>query len=202
MLDEADKAPLEVVAVLKSLLADGYMRLSDGRRVLSPALAAAERSAAVTEEGGGRRLASDVLTIHPDFTVLALANRPGFPFLGNDFFRECGTVFATHVVANPDEVSQMQLMRAEAPSVATHVLRRLVNAFDELRALVRQGMLSYPYSIREQVIRAHLSHAKHDEALRESDLSPRGCCAGKYCAPFACLPTRPALNGAEQRTRL
>ena len=31
VLDEADKAPLEVTAVLKSLLADGQMLLSDGR---------------------------------------------------------------------------------------------------------------------------------------------------------------------------
>ena len=33
VLDEADKAPLEVTAVLKSLLSDGQMLLSDGRHV-------------------------------------------------------------------------------------------------------------------------------------------------------------------------
>ena len=36
-LDEVDKAPVEVVVVLKALLEDGEMTLSDGRVVLSPA---------------------------------------------------------------------------------------------------------------------------------------------------------------------
>ena len=44
----------------------------------------------------------DVIPIHPGFRMVVLANRPGFPFLGNDFFRECGDVFATLVVATPD----------------------------------------------------------------------------------------------------
>jgi len=34
------------------------------------------------------------ITMHPDFQMIVLANRPGFPFLGNDFFREIGDVFA------------------------------------------------------------------------------------------------------------
>ena len=33
MIDEADKAPLEVVAILKSLVEDGQLILADGRRV-------------------------------------------------------------------------------------------------------------------------------------------------------------------------
>ena len=36
VVDEADKAPLEVVALLKGLLEDGEMLLGDGRRLLSP----------------------------------------------------------------------------------------------------------------------------------------------------------------------
>jgi MoxR-like ATPase len=131
MLDEADKAPLEVVAVLKSLLADGQMLLSDGRRVLSAAAASAG--------------AAGDLIIHEDFRVLALANRPGFPFLGNDFFKECGSLFASHVVDNPDAVSQLEIMRSHAPSVPHQIMRRLVAAFDELRGLVRDGLLSYPF---------------------------------------------------------
>ena len=43
-------------------------------------------------------LREEDVIIHDRFRVLTLANRPGFPFLGNDFFRECGTVFAAHVV--------------------------------------------------------------------------------------------------------
>lgn len=34
VIDEADKAPLEVVAVLKSLVEDGELLLADGRRIL------------------------------------------------------------------------------------------------------------------------------------------------------------------------
>lgn len=28
--------------------------------------------------------------MHPDFRMIVLANRPGFPFLGNDFFQAVG----------------------------------------------------------------------------------------------------------------
>ena len=30
------------------------------------------------------------IPIHPDFRMIFLANRPGFPFLGNDFFAAMG----------------------------------------------------------------------------------------------------------------
>ena len=36
------------------------------------------------------------------------ADRPGFPFLGNDFFAECGDVFSCHVIDNPDPASQVE----------------------------------------------------------------------------------------------
>ena len=155
MLDEADKAPLEVVAVLKSLLADGQMLLSDGRRVLSPEAAAAE----------GSLLREEDVIIHDRFRVLTLANRPGFPFLGNDFFRECGTVFAAHVVDNPDAASQLELMAPFGTSVPPHVHRRIVGAFDELRCLVRDGLLAYPFSVREQV-----SVIKHLQAFPQDSV--------------------------------
>lgn len=32
----------------------------------------------------------NVVVIHPDFRMIVLANRPGFPFLGNDFFGTLG----------------------------------------------------------------------------------------------------------------
>ena len=35
MVDEADKAPTHVTAVLKTLVEDGEMLLSDGRRIVS-----------------------------------------------------------------------------------------------------------------------------------------------------------------------
>jgi hypothetical protein len=64
----------QVVTVLKSLLEDKEMLLADGRRLL-------DASRAAVEAGTG------VIPIHPNFRLWALANRPGFPFLGNQFFR-------------------------------------------------------------------------------------------------------------------
>merc|ERR550514_2402146 len=93
VVDEADKAPLEVVVVLKGLTEDGEMSLADGRRILNMTVAS---QAAARSDGG------EVIPIHPDFRMFVLANRPGFPFLGNDFFKECGDVFGMHVVENPD----------------------------------------------------------------------------------------------------
>ncbi|EER05968.1 hypothetical protein Pmar_PMAR028153 [Perkinsus marinus ATCC 50983] len=76
VLDEADKAPLEVVVLLKSLIEDGYLNLPDGRCL------------------GG----SGGTPIHPNFRCIVLCNRPGFPFLGNDFFRECGDIFSVFLM--------------------------------------------------------------------------------------------------------
>lgn len=77
VLLQVDKAPLEVVTVLKSLLEDREMLLADGRRLMDPARAAAE----------GASVGDAILPIHPKFRLWALANRPGYPFLGNNFFR-------------------------------------------------------------------------------------------------------------------
>lgn len=52
------------------------MLLADGRRILP----AGVQSSAET----------DIIRLHPDFRVIVLANRPGFPFLGNDFFASLG----------------------------------------------------------------------------------------------------------------
>ena len=94
VLDEADKAPLEVTCVLRSLLAEGSMVLADGRRV-API---------------GTPPSDGVLPIQPGFRAVVLANRPGYPFLGNDFFRECGDVLSCHTVLNPDLDSEVQLL--------------------------------------------------------------------------------------------
>merc|ERR1719230_2046843 len=44
VVDEADKAPLEVVVVLKGLAEDGEMTLTDGRRILRQEVAAEARA--------------------------------------------------------------------------------------------------------------------------------------------------------------
>lgn len=64
----------------------------------------------------------NVMLIDPNFRVVVLANRPGFPFLGiiysffdslipqgNNFFKECGDLFSIHAVENPDHVSELVL---------------------------------------------------------------------------------------------
>ena len=137
VVDEADKAPLEVVAVLRSLLSEGRMLLADGRRVVP--------SGTAPREG--------LLPIAPGFRAIVLANRPGFPFLGNDFFRECGDVLSCHTVENPDLHSELVMLKKYAPSgaVADSVLRRVAGLFADLRAMAADGRLAYPYSTREAV---------------------------------------------------
>ena len=82
VLDEADKAPVEVVVLLKALVEDGELLLGDGRTLLGgSALAAARRR-------GDGVLTPDIVPVHDAFRLWVLANRPGYPFSGNAFFRE------------------------------------------------------------------------------------------------------------------
>ena len=72
VVDEADKAPLEVVCVLKALSEDGELGLSDGRSIVrhdSPAK-------------------QDVVRMSPHFRLIVLANRPGYPFMGDSSLLE------------------------------------------------------------------------------------------------------------------
>ncbi|CAE7780682.1 unnamed protein product [Symbiodinium sp. CCMP2592] len=142
VIDEADKAPLEVVCILKSLAEDGEFTLGDGRTIMAP-----ERIPGTPSQLHEQ----PILPISPSFRMIVLANRPGYPFLGNDFYRECGDVFATHAVDNPDITSEVELLRSYGPSVPQEHLVRLLGLFAELRHLVEEGVLSYPYSTRELV---------------------------------------------------
>ena len=168
VVDEADKAPLEVVGVLKGLVEDGEMLLADGRRLVDPRRHPG--GFAEDGQGGDGDEDGDVLRVHPDFCMWVLANRPGFPFLGNNFYREVGDVFAPHVVGNPDPASELALLSAYAPGVVAagdqEVLVRLVSAFAELRAMVEAGQLAYPYSTREAVaVARHLERYPRDGAV-------------------------------------
>ncbi|GBG24399.1 von Willebrand factor A domain-containing protein 8 [Hondaea fermentalgiana] len=151
MVDEVDKAPLEVVSVLKSLVEDGELLLADGRRLVSQS-----RYAAAERLGTSEKL----LPLHADFMMVVLANRPGFPFLGNHVFREIGDIFSAHVIPNPDAASELELLQAYAPTVDRGILAKLVGAFSELRSLVDDGVLVYPFSTREAV-----AVAKHLETF-------------------------------------
>jgi von Willebrand factor A domain-containing protein 8 len=64
VIDELDKAPSEVVAVLKALVDDGDMLLGDGRRLVSAPSESSEDP--------------NVIPVHPKFMIWALANRPGW----------------------------------------------------------------------------------------------------------------------------
>lgn len=75
VIDEADKAPAHVTCVLKNLVETGNMRLSDGRQIVSNSCTLQDNS---------------IIVLHPDFRMIVLANRPGFPFLGNNLFSTLG----------------------------------------------------------------------------------------------------------------
>jgi MoxR-like ATPase len=147
VIDEADKAPIEVLAVLKSLVEDGELLLGDGRRI--------SRSRKVDDSG--------TIRVHPNFTLWVLANRPGFPFMGNAFFRLIGDCFSTRVVANPDMTSEMKLLEYYGPRVNKKVITSLSSCFAALRSMSDQQILSYPYSAREAVaIVKHLNQFPGD----------------------------------------
>lgn len=71
---------------LQTLVENGEMLLSDGRRIV-PATHHLATSGA-----------PNVIISHPDFRMIVLANRPGFPFLGNDFFGSLGNFSHTVIV--------------------------------------------------------------------------------------------------------
>jgi energy-coupling factor transporter ATP-binding protein EcfA2 len=156
VVDEADKAPLEVVCVIKALAEDGDLTLGDGRRLVCSRLARSGHGPggggpAGDEGGGGGRshMAADVdIIVSPAFRMLVLANPPGYPFQGNDFYRECGDVFGALAVPNPDAQSQAQLLRRVAPALPRHDLATLLSLFARLKLLHAQGQLAYPYSVR------------------------------------------------------
>ncbi|KAJ8253375.1 hypothetical protein GJAV_G00212230 [Gymnothorax javanicus] len=137
VIDEADKAPTNVTCILKTLVESGEMILADGRRIVSDPV-----------EAEGR---SGVVPMHPDFRMLVLANRPGFPFLGNDFFGALGDIFSCHAVDNPKPQAELAMLRQYGPDVPNALLERLVSAFGELRNMADQGTITYPYSTREVV---------------------------------------------------
>ncbi|XP_071450278.1 von Willebrand factor A domain-containing protein 8 [Hetaerina americana] len=139
VVDEADKAPTHVTCILKTLVESGEMILSDGRRIV-------RKSDARAHTGDPR-----VIPLHDDFRMIVLANRPGFPFLGNDFFGALGDLFSCHAVDNPSKESEIALLKNYGPDVPEEIIHKLVKAFGELRDLADQGLVSYPYSTREVV---------------------------------------------------
>lgn len=156
IVDEADKAPTHVTCILKTLVESGQMILSDGRRIV--------RGPLPTDANE-----NDFIIIHPDFRMIVLANRPGFPFLGNDFFGVLGDLFSSYAVDNPSELSEIELLKSYGPKVPVDVIKKLVDIFGELRMMADQGLVNYPYSTREVVnIVKHLEVLNCDSAYSSS----------------------------------
>ncbi|CAO1613724.1 unnamed protein product [Jaminaea pallidilutea] len=133
IIDEADKVSSAVTAVFRSLCERAELTLPDGRRVRPP---------------GSQGSADDVI-VHPHFRCVLLANRPGFPFLGNEFLSTLGEGLSSYAVANPDLNSEVRLLKQAAPSVSEDLIKRLDLAFHDLRKQFDAGLINYPYSLRE-----------------------------------------------------
>ncbi|KAI0643818.1 AAA domain-containing protein [Trametes meyenii] len=147
IIDEADKAAEHVVAIFRSLAGHGQLTLADGRRVRE------------TKEREG-----DVV-VHPNFRLILLANRPGYPFLGNHFLQVLGDNFCCHAVTNPDMASERKLLSQLAPQLSEDLILRLVAAFQDLRKAYESGTVTYPYSLRELLNLVRHMQAYPDDSL-------------------------------------
>ncbi|CAO1618558.1 unnamed protein product [Parajaminaea phylloscopi] len=133
VVDEADKCSSAVTSIFRSLSERGQLTLPDGRQVRPP----------------GSQGAEEDIIVHPNFRCVLLANRPGFPFLGNEFLSTLGEGFSPFAIANPDLNSEVRLLKQAAPSVSEDLIKRLDLAFHDLRGQFDAGLLNYPYSLRE-----------------------------------------------------
>jgi hypothetical protein len=137
VVDEADKAPVEVVALLKGLIEDGELALPDGRVLRY------EKSSSAPGQKS--------VMIHPDFRVWALANPAGFPFHGNDLAKEIADVFSCHTVPALDPDSQANILKSYGPDVPDKTIRKIIRIWQDLTKAHQKGALAYPFSIREAV---------------------------------------------------
>ena len=150
VIDEADKAPVEVVALLKGLIEDRELALPEGRTL--------RYKADVT--GGDLQ---ETIEIHPDFRIWALANPATYPFHGNDISGEMSDVFSCHTVPPLDSESQRRILQRYGPRVASGDIDKIVQTWKDLRASHERGDISYPFSVREAVsVTKHLNRFPTD----------------------------------------
>ncbi len=146
LLDEADKAPLDVVVMLKGLIEDGQLSLPDGRILCYDAESDANS-----------------VPIHPDFRIWTLTNPAGYPFHGNDLAREMADVFSCHIVPPMDTESHKQILLSYGPKVQKDIIDLIVQIWEDLRIAHTHGLLIYPFSIREAVnVVKHLNQYPDD----------------------------------------
>jgi MoxR-like ATPase len=166
VMDEADKAPVEVVALLKGLMEDGQLALPDGR-VLRFVFEDHHNDTATStnadNEAQHSTATNSVVPIHPDFSIWALANPAGYPFHGNALAEEMGDVFSCHNVPALDRDSQFQVLQSYGPTLSKKMLTRIIDMWQELQTAHARGTLAYPFSIREAVsVVKHVHTFPHD----------------------------------------
>lgn len=148
VLDEADKAPVAVVALLKGLVEDGQLSLPDGRMLQY-------REDTIADP--------DIISIHENFSVWALANPASYPFHGNDLSREMSDVFSCHIVPPMDIESHKRILCSYGNNVPPQLIDKIVMIWEELRVAQQDGTMTYPFSIRESVnVIKHLSSFPDD----------------------------------------
>lgn len=149
VVDEADKAPVEVVALLKGLIEDGELALPDGRVLRY------EESNSVSGQTS--------IIIHKDFRLWALANPAGYPFHGNDLAKEMADVFSCHNVPALDSDSQAHILKSYGRNLSNKTIRKIIRIWQDLNKAHQKGVLAYPFSIREAVsVVRHLSEYPGD----------------------------------------
>jgi len=168
------------------------MILSDNRRIVPQSVIDKHYNSLSPEEK------AKIIPLHPNFRMFVLANRPGFPFLGNDFysilgaflqllckirfilksfckvqyflFNFTGDLFSVHAIDNPSFESEVELLKKYGPEIPIDYLQRIAKAFGDLRALADEGTISYPYSTREAVnIVKHLQTYPNDSLAEAID---------------------------------
>ena len=152
VLDEADKAPIEVVALLKGLIEDGQLSLPDGR--------------VLCYDESDIHDTSNHIKIHPEFRIWALTNPAVFPFQGNDLSRHMSDVFACHIVPSMDEESHRRILQSYGKSLNPDVIDKIVNVWEDLRNAHQSGSISYIFSVRESVSIVKHLNAFPDEGIQ------------------------------------
>lgn len=77
--------------------------------------------------------------------------------MGNHFLQVLGDNFSCHSVTNPDIISERRLLAQLAPELSEDMILRLVAAFHDLRHAYDAGRLTYPYSLRGELVLLALS---------------------------------------------
>ena len=130
IIDEADKAPLEVVSILKGLVEDGEMLLSDGRRIVPPNVVSNSYShdnSNASQLSNGCSCKQTWLSISWKWFFFCLWRL--FQLVSAVFVSNLDLFLCSHPIDNPDEQSEMFLLKQYAPSVPDDTLKNLTGMF-------------------------------------------------------------------------